>query len=271
MIGPNPADLAAMKKDKNVNLLSQPGLNVAYWSFNVQKPPFDKKEVRQAMAMAIDKKAILKDVYQGTGESATTLIPSTVLGYNPDVKDYPYNPDKAKSMLAAAGVKTPLDVDLWYQPVTRPYNPNGKRIGEMMQADLAKIGVNAKLVTFEWGEYRKRMQQGEHMTGQMGWTGDNGDPDNFFFLLGCAAARQGGQNLSKWCNKDFDDRLVKARQSFNRDEREKLYKEMEVIAHEEEPQLTVAHSIVYEPTRKSVVGYKLSPLGRHEFQNVSLK
>ena len=52
----------------------------------------------------------------------------------------------------------------------------------MMQADLAKIGVNAKLVTYEWGEYRKRMQAGEDMTGQLGWTGDNGDPDNFFFL-----------------------------------------------------------------------------------------
>src|SRR5439155_23770744 len=102
MIGPNPADLPAMKKDKNTNLLSQPGLNVAYWAFNVQKPPFDKKEVRQALAMAIDKKAILKDVYQGTGESATTLIPSTVLGYNPDVKDYPYSPEKAKKMLEAA-------------------------------------------------------------------------------------------------------------------------------------------------------------------------
>ena len=76
MIGPNPADLPAMKKDKNTNLLSQPGLNVAYWAFNVQKPPFDKKEVRQALAMAIDKKAILKDVYQGTGESATIALPS---------------------------------------------------------------------------------------------------------------------------------------------------------------------------------------------------
>ena len=81
---------------------------------------------------------------------------------------------------------TPLEIDLWYMPVQRPYNPNAKRIAEMMQADLAKIGVNAKLVTYEWGEYRKRAQQGEHITAQLGWTGDNGDPDNFFFLRGCA-------------------------------------------------------------------------------------
>jgi dipeptide transport system substrate-binding protein len=168
-------------------------------------------------------------------------------------------------------VKTPIDIDLWYQPVFRPYNPNGKRMGELMQADLAKIGVNAKLVTFEWGDYRKRMQNGEHLTGQMGWTGDNGDPDNFFFLLGCAAAREGGQNLSKWCDKDFDDTMVKARQTFDNDERVKLYQKMQQIAYDQVPQLTVAHSVVFEPTRANVTGYKISPLGRHEFYEVDLK
>jgi len=140
-----------------------------------------------------------------------------------------------------------------------------------MQADLAKVGFNAKLVSYEWGEYRKRLQNGEHLLGQLGWTGDNGDPDNFFFLLGCAAARPGGQNLAKWCNKDFDDRLIKARGIFDIKERTKLYEEMQVIQHEEAPVLTMAHSVVYEPTRKEVVDWKISPLGRHEFYGVDLK
>ena len=135
--------------------------------------------------MAIDRDAIIKDVYLGAGAKATTLIPPTMWSYDDKIADVPHDPEKAKAMLAAAGVHAPLDIDLWYQPVSRPYNPNGKRIGEMMQADLAKIGVNAKLVTYEWGEYRKRIEDGEDMTGQMGWTGDNGDPDNFFFLLAC--------------------------------------------------------------------------------------
>ena len=86
-------------------------------------------------------------------------------------------------MLEGGRRRRTLEIDLWWMPVQRPYNPNAKRIAEMMQADLAKVGVNAKLVSYEWGEYRKRMQAGEHMTGMLGWTGDNGDPDNFFFLL----------------------------------------------------------------------------------------
>ena len=156
---PRPADLAEMEKDPTLKVIHAPGLNIAYWAFNNQKPPFDKKEVRQALSMAIDRDAIIKDVYLGAGEKAKTLIPPTMWSYDDKIADTPYDPEKAKAMLAAAGVQTPLDIDLWYQPVSRPYNPNGKRIGEMMQADLAKIGVNAKLVTYEWGEYRKRMRE----------------------------------------------------------------------------------------------------------------
>jgi dipeptide transport system substrate-binding protein len=252
-------------------LLSRPGLNIAYWAFNTKKPPLDKKEVRQAFNMAIDKAAIIKDIYNGAGRAAINLIPPTIWSYNDQVKDYAYDPEKAKAMLKAAGVTAPLDIDLWYMPVQRPYNPNGKRIAEMMQSDLAKIGVNAKLVTYEWGEYVKRAQNGEPMTVELGWTGDNGDPDNFFYLRACSAARPGGQNVTEWCNKDFDEMLTKARQTTDVKARTKLYEQMQVLEKEEAPDLTIAHSVVFEAMRKNVVGYKTSPLGAHEFYGVDLK
>ncbi len=271
VIFPRPADLPEMQKDASLRVINQPGLNIAYWAFNVQKPPFDKKEVRQAMSMAIDKAAIIRDVYLGAGQPAKNLIPPTMWSYNDAVKDYPFDQAKAKDMLAKAGVKTPLEIDLWYMPVQRPYNPNAKRIAEMMQADLAKVGVNAKLVTFEWGEYRKRLQQGEHITGMLGWTGDNGDPDNFFFLRGCEGARAGGQNVSKWCNKEFDERLLKARTLADVKERTKLYQEMQVIEKEDAADFKIAHSVVYEVMRKELTGYKQSPFGSHQFNGVELK
>ena len=271
VIAPRPADLPEMQKDPSLTVIQQPGLNIAYWAFNTQKPPFDKKEVRQAFSMAIDKAAIIRDVYLGAGQPAKNLIPPTLWGYNNQVKDDAFDPAKAKALLATAGVKTPLEIDLWYMPVQRPYNPNAKRIAEMMQADLAKVGVNAKLVTYEWGEYRKRMQQGEHMTGMLGWTGDNGDPDNFFFLHGCDAARPGGQNLAKWCNKAFDERLERARSLTDQKARAKLYEEMQAIEKEEAPDFKIAHSVVFEAMRKEVSGYKQSPFGSHQFNGVTLK
>ena len=136
----------------------------------------------------------------------------------------------------------------------------------MMQADLAKIGVNAKLVTYEWGEYRKRAQGGEDMTAQLGWTGDNGDPDNFFFLDGCTDGKPASNNIPKWCNAEFNDLLAKARTIPDQAERAKLYTRMQEIEHDEQPELLLAHSTVFEAMRANVTGYKQSPLGTHAFE-----
>ncbi len=270
-IAPRPADIKEIGNDPALKLSNQSGLNIAYWAFNVTKKPFDDKRVRQAMNMAIDKAAIIKDVYLGAGQAAKNLIPPTLWGYNDAVQDYAFDPAKAMTLLKDAGVTTPLEIDLWYMPVQRPYNPNAKRIAEMMQADLDKVGIKAKLVTYEWGEYRKRAQQGEHTTAQLGWTGDNGDPDNFFFLRGCAGARAGGQNITKWCNKEYDDLLVQARKLTDPTARGEIYKKMQVIEKEEAPDLKIAHSIVYEAMRKEEEGFKQSPLGGHHFKGVDIK
>ena len=272
MIAPNPADLADIKKNPDVKVLEQAGLNIGYYAMNNQKPPFDKKEVREAFAMAIDRDAIIKEVYQGAGQKATNLIPPTMWSYDKNIKGVEYNPEKAKKMLADAGVKD-LKIDIWWMPVQRPYNPNAKRMAEMIQADLAKIGVESTLVSYEWGEYRKRMQAGEHMTGMLGWTGDNGDPDNFFgVLLGCnSEGKPNSNNIPKWCNAKFQEVVNKAAQITDKAERTKLYEEAQKIQAEEMPQVNIAHSTVFEPIRKNVKGYKVSPLGSHEFQNVELE
>ena len=211
---PNPADLEAMKKDAGVQVLEQPGLNVGYLAYNVLKKPFDDVRVRHAVNMAINKKAILDGVYLGTGIAAKNPIPPTMSAYNDAIKDDPYDPEAAKKLLAQAGHPNGFEMDLWAMPVQRPYNPNAKRIAELMQADLAKVGIKAEIKTYEWGDYRKRMQAGEHMAGMLGWTGDNGDPDNFLaVLLGCDASRNNGGNVSKWCYKEYDDLILEAKRT----------------------------------------------------------
>jgi dipeptide transport system substrate-binding protein len=268
---PNPADLEAMKADPNINVLEQAGLNIGYMAMNAQKPPLDKPEVRKAIAMAVDRDAILKEVYQGAGQKAKNPIPPTMWSYDDSTPDIEYNPEKAKEMLKAAGVES-LDADLWWMPVQRPYNPNAKRMGEMIQADLAKVGINVKLVSYEWGEYRKRMQAGEHWMGFLGWTGDNGDPDNFLaVLLGCnAEGKPNANNIPKWCDPKFQEDINKAVALSDVAERTALYKDAQKIVYEQVPWLNIAHSTVFEPIRKEVSGYTVSPLGKHEFQNVDI-
>lgn len=269
---PNPADLPAIRKDPNVVVLEQPGLNVGYLAYNTQKKPFDDVRVRKALNMAINKQAILDAVYLGTGIAAKNPIPPSMWSYNDTIKDDPYDPEAAKKLLAQAGAAN-LETDLWAMPVQRPYNPNARRIAELMQADLAKIGVKAEIKTFEWGEYRKRMQAGEHQMGMLGWTGDNGDPDNFLHtLLGCASAQSAsGSNVAKFCHAPFDELVVKAKSVSSPAERAELYRKAQVIFKEQAPWFTIAHAVQLKPVRKEVVDFRLSPFGRHSFFGVDLK
>jgi dipeptide transport system substrate-binding protein len=269
---PNPADLDAMRKDPNVQVLEQAGLNVGYLAYNTTKKPFDDVRVRKAINMAMDKNAIVSAVYMGTGVPAINPIPPSMWAYNKSIKDDAFNPAEAKKLLAAAGYPNGFTTDLWAMPVQRPYNPNAKRIAELMQADLAKIGVTAEIKSFEWGEYRKRMQAGEHQMGMLGWTGDNGDPDNFMdTLLGCDAAKTNGSNVAKFCYQPYEALVSKAKLVTNVAERTKLYEQAQVIFKEQAPWFTIAHAVQLKPVRKEVVGFKLSPFGRHTFYGVDLK
>lgn len=267
---PNPADIARMKQDSTINLMEQPGLNVGYLAYNVEKKPLDNVKVRQALTLVVNKKAIIDAVYQGAGQAAKNLIPPTMWSYNDAVQDYPYDPAKAKELLKEAGMADGFSIDLWAMPVQRPYNPNARRMAELIQADWAKIGVKANIVTYEWGKYLKRAKAGEHQTMMMGWAGDNGDPDNFFAtLFSCDAAKQ-GSNYSKWCSKPFEDLIQPARSESDHAKRIDLYKQAQVVMHDEAPALIIAYSTVYEPVRKEVKGYVVDPLGKHHFDNVSL-
>jgi dipeptide transport system substrate-binding protein len=264
---PVPADVADLKADPNLNVLEQNGLNVAYLAYNTKMPPFDKVEVRKALNMSFNKQAILDAVYSGAGSAAINPIPPTMWSYNKDTKDDPYDPVKAKAMLDAAGVKN-LTMKIWAMPVSRPYNPNGRRMAELMQADLAKVGVTATIDTMDWAQYLKTLgSESRDGAMQAGWTGDNGDPDNFMgVLLGCDGVPS--NNYSNWCDKDFDALIKKARVTADQNERTKLYEQAQVIFKDQAPWFTIAHSKVFMPVNKKVTGYVQDPLGYHRFDGV---
>ncbi len=102
-----------------------------------------------------------------------------------------------------------------------------------------------------------------------GWTGDNGDPDNFFATLFSCDAAQNGSNYSKWCYKPFEDVIQSARVESDRQKRAVLYQQAQVIMHDQAPAFLIAHSTVYEPIRKEVKGYIVDR--KHHFEIVSLE
>ncbi len=266
---PNPADIAAMKDDEAVTMMEQEGLNVGYLAYNTQVAPFDNPKVRKALNMAIDKQAILDVVFQGAGVAAKNPIPPTIWSYNDAIVDDPYDPEASMAALEAEGVKD-LSMKVWAMPVQRPYNPNARRMAELIQADFAKVGVDVEVVSYEWGEYLSRSKELDRDGAVLlGWTGDNGDPDNFLaVLLGCDGVTK--SNRAQWCNEEFDAVIQKAKVIADPAERTKLYEEAQVIFKEQAPWATIAHSTVFMPMRPEVTGYKVHPLGGHIFYGVDI-
>jgi dipeptide transport system substrate-binding protein len=156
-------------------------------------------------------------------------------------------------------------------PVSRPYNPNGKRVAEMIQADLSRIGIRTRLVSDEWSQYRTRLQAGEASMALYGWTGDNADPDNFLdILLGCTSARPGGNNIARWCHPEYNRLVTTAKRTPNQQERAQLYRDAQVIFKSEAPWVPIAHSVVFMATRKEVSGFVMDPLARQIFERVDV-
>ncbi|MBA4784758.1 MAG: ABC transporter substrate-binding protein [Rhizobiales bacterium] len=266
---PNAADVETMRSDDTLTVMEQEGLNVAYLAYNTTQAPFDKVEVRKALNKAINKEAIVDAVFQGMATPAKNPIPPTMWSYNDAVEEDAYDLDAAKKMLQDAGVEN-LSMKVWAMPVSRPYMLNARRAAEIIQDDFAKIGVTVEIVSYEWAEYLDRSKAKDRDGAVMlGWTGDNGDPDNFLdTLLGCNAV--GGNNRAQWCNEEFDALVKKAKVTSDQAERTKLYEEAQVVFKREAPWATVDHSLSIVPMRKEVSGFVQSPLGDFTFENVDI-
>jgi len=259
---PAPADVADMKKNPKLKVMEDAGLNIGFLAMNVTKKPFDNLLVRQAISHALDKKTYIAAIYMNNATAAKNLIPPTIWSYNNSVVDYDYNINKAKELLKKAGFPNGFETDMWTLPVARPYNPNGKKMGELMQADLAKIGIKVKLISFDWPTYLEKSKAGEHSLIQFGWNGDNGDPDNFFgVLLGCASVKS-GSNYPRWCDQKFDKLISDAKLTTDVKARTKFYMQAQVIAHDQAPVVNIAHSKTFKAMAKNINGYKLDPLGQ---------
>ncbi|MGH8463584.1 MAG: ABC transporter substrate-binding protein, partial [Pseudomonas sp.] len=269
-VNPRPADLDALKRDSALQVIEKPGFNLGYIAYNVQRPPFDQLQVRQALDMAVNKAAIVQAVYQHAGQLAVGSMPPTQWSYDHSIKDADYNPDKARTLLKASGVKEGTEVTLWAMPVQRPYNPNAKLMAEMLQADWGKVGLKVRIVSYEWGEYLKRTKDGEHDISLIGWTGDNGDPDNWLgTLYSCDAI--GSNNYSMWCDPQYDALVKQAKTVTDRQQRTVFYQQAQQRLKQQVPITPIAHSTVNQPLSAKVEDFKVSPFGRSIFSGVSLE
>ncbi|WP_373387283.1 ABC transporter substrate-binding protein [Pseudomonas alcaligenes] len=266
---PRPSDVPALRENKDLQVLELDSLLTAYVALNTRHPPLDDVRVRQAINLAFDRQAYLRAQYgEGNASLAAAPYPATLLGHDERLQPWPRDLDKARRLLAEAGHAQGLKLSIWTRPGGGPTNPNPGIGAQMLQADLAAIGIAADIRVFEWGELIKRAKNGEHDLVFMGWAGDNGDPDNFLTPnLSCAAAAS-GENQAGWCHPEFDQLIREARRIAEPQRRAALYREALAIFHDQAPWIALAHPRQFAVLRKDVEGFVLSPLGSNNFARV---
>ena len=267
---PNPADAATLARDARYRVLETPSLGVSYIALNTEKAPFNDVRVRRALNHAIDKDAIIRAVFNGAAQPAASPLPPAVWAHNADAKAPAYDPAEARRLLAEAKLPANTTVTPWAMPVSRPYNPNARLMAQLVQADLAAVGIRAEIVTYEWADYLLRSRNGEHDMVTIGWISDNGDPDNFLTpLLSCASA-QNGENRARWCNPRMDALLREASRTSDVARRTTLYREAQAIFAEELPWIAIAYPPNVTVLRADVQGYRANPFGLHAFYGASV-
>lgn len=262
---PRLAELQLLSQRKDFVVDVQTSMNVGYWAFNTQKPPLNNVKVRQALALAINKQNILQAVYFGQAEQADSLLPPTSWAYQKPAVADPYDPVRARTLLAEAGFAKGFSLDIWAMPVQRLYNPNALKMAELIQADLALIGVKARIVSYEWNTFRRKLTLAEHDSVLIGWSADNADPDNFLRpLLSCASAVS-GSNRANWCDEHFDNLLQQAVNTADLNERRAFYLQAQQYQAEQMPLVPIAHSKRFQVRSSNITGVQINPYGGINF------
>jgi peptide/nickel transport system substrate-binding protein len=270
LIDPRPDDAKTLAAQPGIALFHPASNNVMYLAMNVQKKPFDDVRVRRAISYAIDKAAIVKRFYAEGATVADNWTPVGMLGENPAVKAYPHDVAKAKALLAAAGLAH-FATELYYPTSPRPYMPEPQRVAETIQADLATVGIAVTLEPFEFGVFLHKVQNGEHPMCLIGWTGDNGDPDNFMYpLLDQDSAVIGeAQNYSFWRDPAFHTLMLAGQRTPDGPARAAIYRAANAMINDQAPAVSLTHSVVSFAAKSSIAGVVSSP--DNSFNFVTMK
>jgi peptide/nickel transport system substrate-binding protein len=263
-----PQDVSTIEGDSNLQILDRPAFNVGYVTINQKVPPFDKLEVRQAVAAGLDRESVVTNFYGGRGEVAKEFMPPSLWGYATDVQTYTYDPAKAKSLLQKAGVTIPLKVDFWYPTdISRPYMPDPKRNFEAFAASLNKSGFKVVPHSAPWSpDYVGRVDGGTAgALNLIGWTGDYGDPDDFIGIFFQQPTKQFG-----FTNAEITNTLDKAESETDQAKRAALYQEANREIMKFLPGVPYVHTKPALAFTSKVTGYVPSPVSLEPFSLVSV-
>jgi peptide/nickel transport system substrate-binding protein len=271
-----PPDMEHLAKNKDLQVLEQVGMNVAYLTMQTEKPPLDNLKVRKAIYLAIDKPTLIKVGYAGHAQPAKSMVPPAMWGHDDSLVDHEFDPARAKQLLAEAaaeaGFELPLKLDLSVMAAARPYLPQPETIAGFLKDSLRDVGIEASINRRDVNQHFDALMSGKHELGLAGWFSDNSDPDNFLYsLLDPDNISQYGNNLSRWRHDRFHELILAGQRELNDEKRLALYQEAQQIVLDETPVVPLAHTNSRAAHSKRLKGYALHPTGLIRLRTVQFE
>jgi peptide/nickel transport system substrate-binding protein len=261
-----PVELDSLAKRSELAVQEAVGMNVAYLAMQTEKPPLDKLDVRRAIYMAIDKRALVKLGYAGHAQPAVSMVPPAMWGYSDAFEVPPYDPPAAKALLEQAarqhGFSLPLKLRLSVMNQARPYLPQPQAIQGYLKEALAQIGVEVSIDARDVNQHFEHLMAGRHELGLAGWFSDNSDPDNFLYsLLDSDNISEAGNNLSRYRSERFHELMLAGQKELDTAKRLELYREAQALVAQDLPVVPLVHTSQRAAHVKRLQGFTLHPTG----------
>lgn len=223
--------------DEGNKIFQAPGMNINYMAFNTSRAPFNDQKLRTAVSQSINVAEMVKSLYQGYSEPATSILPTFMDGYDKSVTQVAYDAEAAAKTIKESGLKT---VKMMTYTNPRPYNSaTGQSLAEAIQGYLSKVGITATIDSYDWTTYKQKIKAGDYDICFYGWIGDNGDPDNFMYLL---SHEDPTMNVALYKNPEFNKLIAKGVETPAGPERNAIYTQLEKIAAADSAWLPISHA-----------------------------
>lgn len=246
-------------------LYTAEGMNINYMAYNVTGSVFKNADTRKAFSQAVNVPEMVKSLYKDYAAAATSIMPTFMDGYSTEIKQTAFDKDAAKAGLAKAGIKS-INMITYSNP--RPYNTvGGQVLAEAIQGYLKDVGVTCNIKTFDWTTYKDKVKKGDYDICFYGWTGDNGDPDNFMNLLD---DQDPSMNVAHYNDKDYHNFILKGQATNEGADRNKIYTQCEEKVANENIWLPISHSKTLAAYSPKVSGYYYHQTGITPFAGVTV-
>ncbi|MCR6107274.1 glutathione ABC transporter substrate-binding protein [Salipaludibacillus agaradhaerens] len=261
-----PSDMARVENSDGTNVYQRNAASITYLGFNVEKEPFDDARVRQAIAMTLDKEAMLEGILEGTGDPALGPVNETNFGFSENVNQLERDPERAQELLAEAGYEDGFETTIWT-------NDSRERmdIAELVQADLSQIGIEVDIEVVEWGAYLDQTGAGEHDMFILGLSLGTGDADYPMHMLFHSNNVGASGNRSFFADETFDALLQEARVEQDEEARLSMYEEATNYLLEESPMAFLYHPDHIMGYSDSVSGFWADGSGLYQLKDVTIQ